>query len=78
MAGRRLRMVAGVVGTGALALTSLVGGSPAGAAPMTPTGQCGAANMRNAGGAMTDAMTLHTNYRGDLGMVAAVIRTACS
>ena len=80
MADRRLaRMLAGAVGTGALMLTVLVGGaSPAGAAPLTPTGQCGAANMRNAGQAMADAMNLHTNAHGDAGMVQAVIRTRCS
>ena len=83
MANRRSsRTVAGVVTTGALALGMLIGGaSPAGAGPRpTPNGLCGAKNMVNEHSidAMREAMMLHTNLNGDIGMGIAVNNTLCS
>lgn len=82
MANRRVnRTFAGVVATGALALGTVVGSSsPAGAAPMTPNGLCGAKNMVNVHSidAMREAMISHTNFHGDLGMTRAVMNTLCS
>jgi len=77
--GRFRRLVAGVGGTALFVLAIFVGSaSPAGAAPVTPTGKCGAANMSNAGDAMADAMKFHTDDHGDDGMRRAVALTACS
>ncbi len=81
MASRRLsRVFGGAVGAGALALVALVGGaSPAGAAPVTPNGLCGAKNMVNEHSvdAMREAMMSHTNPNGDLGMGIAVNNALC-
>lgn len=82
MANRRgNQIVAGAVGAGALVLATFVGAaSPAGAAPVTPTGLCGAKNMVNEHSvdAMREAMMLHTNEHGDAGMTIAVMNTLCS
>lgn len=82
MANPRFRqIVAGAVGTAALAVGILVGSSsPAGAAPVTPNGLCGAKNMVNEHSvdAMREAMMLHTNEHGDAGMARAVMNTLCS
>lgn len=63
-----------VLTLGVLAATA----SPAAAGPNeTPNGWCGAANMRNAGTAMANAMMFHTNWHGDAGMFNAVAVSAC-
>ncbi len=73
------RVTARVAMTAVLGVTALAASvSPAAAAPsQTPNGWCGAANMRNAGEAMADAMTYHTNEHGDAGMFQAVAVSAC-
>jgi hypothetical protein len=65
--------------TAALTLSMLVASAaPAAAGPtQTPNGWCGAANMRNAGEAMTNAMAFHTDEHGDAGMMHAVAVSAC-
>lgn len=74
-----MKRATSLVAAGVLVLAMLSGSvSPAAAAPQTPTGQCGAANMRMAGQAMGDAMMHHTHENGDEGMRAAVMRTTCS
>jgi len=62
----------------ALGVTGLGFGS-AEAAPMTPTGKCGAANMMNDAAAphMREAMAEHTAPQGDAGMKVAVVNTLC-
>lgn len=72
-------ITARITATAVLGLTALgAGASPAAAGPtQTPNGWCGAANMRNAGEAMTIAMTEHTNEHGDAGMFKAVRHSAC-
>jgi hypothetical protein len=69
-----------------LAAVLSVGVAPSGAAPETPNGYCGAANMLNAwpggganvpnGGGMQNAMTVN-NANGNNGMFGAVDATAC-
>ncbi len=74
------RVSACVATTAGLALGVLAASaSPAAAGPPdpAPSGWCGAANMRNAGQAMADAMMYHTNEHGDAGMFRAVARSAC-
>jgi len=74
-----MKRATSLVAAGVLVLVVLFGSaSPAAAVPRAATGYCGAANMRMAGQAMTDAMTYHTHENGDEGMRAAVRRTACS
>jgi hypothetical protein len=69
-----------------LAAALSVGVATSGAAPETPNGYCGAANMLNAwpggganvpdGGGMQNAMTVN-NPNGNNGMFGAVDNTAC-
>jgi hypothetical protein len=56
-----------------------LGFSSADAAPLTPSGLCGATNMVNdaARPHMLEAMAEHTADQGDAGMFAAVALTAC-
>lgn len=63
-----------------LSLGLVVSASPVAAAPVTPTGFCGARNMvnENSRDAMRDAMMNHTAEQGDAGMFRAVALTACS
>lgn len=78
---RRLLILAATLAT---ALS--VGVATSGAAPETPNGYCGAANMLNAwpggganvpsGGGMQNAMTVN-NANGNNGMFGAVGATAC-
>ena len=78
---RRLLILAAI-----LAAAMSVGVATAGAAPVTPNGYCGAANMLKAwpggganvpeGGGMQHAMTVN-NPNGNIGMFGAVDNTAC-
>lgn len=62
------------VGLAALAMSAV----PAFAGPRkTPSGNCGAANMSNAGAAMATAMAEHTDQHGDDGMMQAVANSRC-
>jgi len=72
-------VIARAAATAALTLSMLAASaSPAAAGPtLTPNGKCGAANMANAGEAMTTAMALHTDEHGDAGMMNAVAVSAC-
>jgi hypothetical protein len=49
----------------------------AGPSPTPSSGKCGAANMSNAGTAMTTAMEEHTDEHGDAGMKQAIANSAC-
>lgn len=72
---RRFAVVTSVAAIAAVAVSA----TPAAAAPMTPTGFCGASNMvnDNARPHMREAMAEHTAPQGDAGMFAAVARTRC-
>ena len=75
------RRIARLVTGGGLVLVAVVTSAvPTSAAPVTPTGLCGAKNMVNVHSvdAMREAMMEHTNAHGDAGMAGAVSRTACT
>ncbi|MCA1679491.1 MAG: hypothetical protein LC777_11330 [Actinobacteria bacterium] len=74
-------MTARIATAAVLGLTALAASaSPAAAGPTpTPNGFCGAKNMvnENAFPHMVEAMTLHTNLNGKIGMGNAVLVSAC-